>query len=156
MTPDQGRRFMFDGHPVRGQLACIQQTLGDIFGLHKYPPRVAEQLGQSLVAASLLGDTLKLDGSLVIQIKGNGPLHTLMVERDSQGQLRGIAKYEDDAALVQGDDLSSLYGTATWRSVCCRKKASATKASCLWKAPVWPKLSTAISLSQNSYPLDCG
>ena len=113
MTPDQGRRFMFEGHPVRGQLACLEKTLQDIFGLHKYPPRVAEQLGQCLVAASLLGDTLKLDGSLVIQIKGNGPLGTLMVERDSEGRLRGIAKYtDDDPALTQGVDLTSLYGTA--------------------------------------------
>ena len=32
MTPDQGQRFMFDGHPVRGQMACIETTLAEVFG----------------------------------------------------------------------------------------------------------------------------
>ena len=37
MTPDQGQRFMFDGHPVRGQMACIETTLAEVFGRHSYP-----------------------------------------------------------------------------------------------------------------------
>ncbi|MGB0957357.1 MAG: Hsp33 family molecular chaperone HslO, partial [Litorivicinus sp.] len=102
--------FIFDGHPVRGQMACIEDTLAQVFDRHQYPARVAEQLGEALVAAWLLGDTLKLDGSLVLQAKGDGPLSMLMVERDSQGRLRGIAKHSDDAALTQGEGLQSLYG----------------------------------------------
>lgn len=113
MTPDLGQRFMFDGHPVRGQFACLKQTLQDVFGQHAYPPRVTEQLGQALTAAALLGDTLKFEGSLVLQIKGNGPLSTLMVERDDKGQLRGIARHDDESpALVTGTGLKDLYGEA--------------------------------------------
>ena len=52
MTPDQGQRFMFDGHPVRGQMACIETTLAEVFGRHSYPARVAEQLGEALVAVA--------------------------------------------------------------------------------------------------------
>ena len=110
MSPDHGQRFMFDGHPVRGQFACLDETLAQVFARHQYPARVAEQLGQALVAASLLADTLKLDGSLVLQAKGTGPLRLLMVECDAQGRLRGIAKHNDDAALIQGSGLQSLYG----------------------------------------------
>ena len=113
MTPDHGQRFIFDGHPVRGQFACLEQALQDVFGQHPYPPRVAEQLGQALVAAALLGDTLKFEGSLILQIKGDGPLGTLMVERDDQGRLRGIARHdEDNPVLVTGTGLDNLYGKA--------------------------------------------
>ena len=71
MTPDQGQRFMFDGHPVRGQMAYVR-PLAEVFGRHSYPARVAEQLGEALVAVALLGDTLKFEGSLILQIKGDG------------------------------------------------------------------------------------
>ncbi len=113
MTPDQGQRFMFDGHPVRGQMACIETTLAEVFGRHSYPARVAEQLGEALVAVALLGDTLKFEGSLILQIKGDGPLNTLMVERDDAGRLRGIARHDEDhPALTAGAGLKSLYGSA--------------------------------------------
>ena len=113
MTPDLGQRFIFNGHPVRGQVACLKDTLRDVFGEHQYPPRVAEQLGEALAAVALLGDTLKFEGSLILQIKGDGPLSTLMVERDDKGRLRGIARHDDqDPALVRGIGLKSLYGNA--------------------------------------------
>ncbi|MGB0964711.1 MAG: Hsp33 family molecular chaperone HslO [Litorivicinus sp.] len=113
MTPDLGQRFIFDGHPVRGQVACLKDTLRDVFGEHPYPARVAEQLGEALVAAALLGDTLKFEGSLILQIKGDGPLNTLMVERDDKGRLRGIARHDDnDPALTRSTGLKSLYGKA--------------------------------------------
>ena len=112
MKPDSGRRFIFDGHPVRGQMACLEETLTQVFGRHQYPPAVAELLGEALVAVALLGDTLKFDGSLILQAKGDGALETLMVERDNHGRLRGIARYNEADVLYSGGDLQALVGKA--------------------------------------------
>ena len=157
MTPDQGQRFMFDGHPVRGQMACIETTLAEVFGRHSYPARVAEQLGEALVAVALLGDTLKFEGSLILQIKGDGPLNTLMVERDDAGRLRGIARHDEDhPALTAGAGLKSLYGSAYLAISILPKDGSAIRASYRWMGTRSRRSLMATLTNLSSCPHGCG
>ncbi len=60
-----------------------------------------------LAAASLLSATLKFDGSLIIQIRGNGPISMLVAQADNQQAIRGLAHWNGD--VLEGN-LSSLFG----------------------------------------------
>lgn len=61
--------------------------------IHDLPPVPAAALGRVLMAASLMGDALKADdGSLTLQIKGGGPLGTVLAVSDSGGNVRGYVQ----------------------------------------------------------------
>ena len=58
--------------------------------IHKLLPMATAALGRTLMGASMMGDMLKEEkGSLTIQIKGNGPLGTILAVSDCGGNVRG-------------------------------------------------------------------
>lgn len=61
--------------------------------IHTLLPVATAALGRTLMAASMMGDMLKEEeGSLTLQIKGGGPLGTLLAVSDSQGNVRGYVQ----------------------------------------------------------------
>ena len=61
--------------------------------IHTLLPVATAALGRSLMAASLMGDDLKIDGaSLTLQIKGGGPLGTVLAVSDEAGNVRGYVQ----------------------------------------------------------------
>ena len=61
--------------------------------IHTLLPVATAALGRVLMAASLMGDALKTEnGSLTLQIKGGGPLGTVLAVSDSEGNVRGYAQ----------------------------------------------------------------
>lgn len=61
--------------------------------IHSLPPVPTAALGRVLMAASLMGDALKVeDGSLTLQIKGGGPLGTVLAVSDCEGNVRGYVQ----------------------------------------------------------------
>ena len=58
--------------------------------IHKTLPAATAALGRTLAAASMMGDALKGQGaSLTLQIKGGGPLGTVLAVSDHEGNVRG-------------------------------------------------------------------
>lgn len=58
--------------------------------IHKTLPVATAALGRTLAAASMMGNALKADGaSLTLQIKGGGPLGTILAVSDNAGNVRG-------------------------------------------------------------------
>lgn len=58
--------------------------------IHHTLPVATAALGRTLAAASMMGNALKDSGSsLTLQIKGGGPLGTLLAVSDNQGNVRG-------------------------------------------------------------------
>ena len=58
--------------------------------IHKTLPVATAALGRTLAACSMMGNALKEDGaSVTLQIKGGGPLGTLLAVSDNQGNVRG-------------------------------------------------------------------
>ena len=52
--------------------------------IHHTPPVATAALGRTLAAASMLGNALKGDGaSVTLQIKGDGPLGTILAVSDN-------------------------------------------------------------------------
>ncbi len=96
---DQIQRFMFDHTNVRGEIVTLAAAYHEVLDRHAYPPAVNELLGELLAAVALLTDTVKLDGTLSIEVRGRGVLSLLMAESNPGGELRAIARIAEDAAL---------------------------------------------------------
>ena len=97
---DFTQRFIFDNHDARGELASLEQRYAHVLAKHDYPEPVRILLGELMAAAALLVGSLKFDGLLTLQVRGDGPLSLLVVECSSNREMRGLARY--DAGRVHG------------------------------------------------------
>ena len=62
--------------------------------IHKTLPVATAALGRLLAAASMMGNALKEEASsLTLQIKGGGPLGTLLAVSDHEGNVRGTVEH---------------------------------------------------------------
>ena len=88
--------------------------------IHTLLPMATAALGRALLGASMMGDMLKEQkGSLTLQIKGGGPLGTILAVSDCEGNVRGyvqnphvelIEKYPGklDVGAAVGDERGTL------------------------------------------------
>lgn len=107
IIPDTLQRFLFEHAPIRGELVHLDEAWQAMLDRHDYPPVLRDLLGELVAAAVLLAATLKLQGSLVLQIQGRGTLKLVVVECTGELQLRATAKWSGE--LGQGG-LAELVG----------------------------------------------
>lgn len=100
---DQIQRFLFDDTNVRGELVTLEQAYAEVLDRHDYPAVVNRLLGELLAAVALLTDTVKLDGTLSIEVRGKGTLALLMAESNPGGELRAIARLAENAPMPADD-----------------------------------------------------
>ncbi len=69
--------------------------------IHKTTPNATAAFGRALTAASMMGNMQKVEhGSMTLQIKGDGPIGTIVCVSDPEGNVRGYV-YEPQVALVE-------------------------------------------------------
>jgi len=101
------QRFLIEHTDIRGELVTLTGSYLKTIVNHKYPEAVSQLLGQFLAAGVLLGSTIKFDGRLVLQARGDGELSLMMSEYTSAGQIRGIARFPETPS---GSAFSELIG----------------------------------------------
>lgn len=101
---DSLQKFMFENCNARGELVELKQTWHDVLKNHDYPTPVRNLLGEMLAAATLLSANLKFDGTLIMQIHGDGPVRLCVVECKANLEMRATAKLAPDAIIP--DDIS--------------------------------------------------
>ena len=75
---------------VQAAAICSRDLTERARQIHKLLPVGTAALGRTLSAASLMGSALKgVGASLTLQIKGGGPLGTVLAVSDNQGNVRG-------------------------------------------------------------------
>ncbi len=77
-----------------GYVKAVAVTTKDIVErarqIHKTLPTATAALGRLLSAASMMGNMQKVDnGSITLQVKGGGPLGTVLAVSDAEGNVRG-------------------------------------------------------------------
>jgi len=105
---DLVRRFLLDGTAVRGEIVSLDECWRQIASRHDLPPAALNTLGELSAAAVLLSATLKFDGSLIMQIHGDGPIALIVVECRSDGRLRATVKVREGASIAADASLSEL------------------------------------------------
>ena len=69
--------------------------------IHKTTPNATAAFGRALTAASMMGNMQKVEnGSMTLQIKGGGPIGSIVCVSDADGNVRGYV-YEPNVPLVE-------------------------------------------------------
>jgi len=122
MSADTLHRFLFPVASVRGELVHLDESWCTVLSRHDYPETVRDQLGQMMVASALLTATIKITGSIIMQVQGDGPISLLVVECRpknmgdqnkgdewrSRYELRGMAQWKGE---VPAGDLAARFGS---------------------------------------------
>ncbi len=108
---DKLHRFLLENLHVRGEWVSLQSSWQEIQKTADYPKPVRHVLGEALAAISLLAESLKFDGSLILQIRGTQPVTMLVVQATSTGGLRGIAHWDGD--IPENSTFNELFGKGT-------------------------------------------
>lgn len=82
---------------VRGRITHLGAMLDTMLARHNYPDAVNHILAQLITLTSLLGTSLKLNGSFIVQTNTNGPLSMMVVQYNTPGKLRACARFDLDA-----------------------------------------------------------
>ena len=77
------------------------QIVREAARIHKTTPNATAAFGRALTAASMMGNMQKTEnGSMTMQIKGGGPIGTIVCVSDSVGNVRGYV-YEPNLPLIE-------------------------------------------------------
>lgn len=106
-SSDMLQRFIFEEAPIRGEIVRLDATWRAVLERRNYPLILRDLLGEMMAATALLSATLKFDGSMIMQIQGNGPVSLLVVECTSGRTLRALAQWRED---LQPAPLAQLLG----------------------------------------------
>ncbi|MFH0225932.1 Hsp33 family molecular chaperone HslO [Vibrio furnissii] len=98
MSNNTLNRYLFEDLSVRGELVQLDETYQHIITSKEYPAPIQTLLGELLVATSLLTATLKFEGSITLQLQGDGPVSLAVINGDNNQQVRGVARWDGDIA----------------------------------------------------------
>jgi molecular chaperone Hsp33 len=94
------RRFVLEHHPVRGFWARLDEPWRELLQLRAYPAAVQSLLGEALTASVLLAATLKFEGTLSLQLEGQGPLRLLLAQCTHDFRVRAVADLREGVTLA--------------------------------------------------------
>ena len=103
------QRFLFENTDIRGEVVSLNESYVEALAAHQYPEVVRKKLGELIASAVLLSTTLKFEGLLTLQARGEGPLSLLMVECTDQKTFRAVARYDEG---ISDGSLHELLGKA--------------------------------------------
>ena len=105
---DQLKKYLTEDRSVRIQAVRLEATWKAVQANHDYPPAITHLLGELVAASTLLAANIKFDGSLVLQIQGDGPIALLVVECRSDLSLRATVKVREGHDVPADGDMQSL------------------------------------------------
>ena len=108
-------KFLFDGLPVRGMLVRLtgswQEALRRRATVGAFPPEVRVLLGEMAAAGVLMQANIKFNGSLVLQIFGDGPVKLAVAEVQPDLSFRSTAKVVGEVGAGAGlEALLNVHG----------------------------------------------
>jgi molecular chaperone Hsp33 len=112
---DLMHRFLFDNTDIRGEVVTLADSYRQVIENNQHlPDNVKLILGEFAAAVSLLSSSLKFDGLISLQIRGEGPLSLIVAECSHHRAVRGIAQTNPEASFddLAGTDLRQLVGKA--------------------------------------------
>jgi molecular chaperone Hsp33 len=89
------RRFILERHPVRGFWIRLDGAWRDLLQHQQYDPRVEALLGEAVTATVLLAATLKFQGTLTLQLMGDGLVSLLVAQCTHDFSIRAVARAPD-------------------------------------------------------------
>ncbi len=92
---DTLKKFLFEDHSVRIETVRLGDAWTAAQAHHVYPPAVASLLGELVAASTLMAANLKFDGSLLLQLQGDGAVALMVVECRANLSIRATVKLRE-------------------------------------------------------------
>lgn len=108
---DQLNKYVFADQLTRAQTVELSAAWQTGLAHQNYPDCVRNLLGELAAAAVLLAGNLKLDGSLVLQAQGDGPIALMVVECTSDFHIRATVSLREGVAIPENGNLQNLLNT---------------------------------------------
>ena len=89
------RRFILEDHPVRGFWIRLDGAWRDLRGFQRYTAAVEALLGEAVSATLLLAATLKFQGTLTLQLAGDGYVKLLVAQCTHDFDIRAVARVDE-------------------------------------------------------------
>ncbi|TFL13746.1 Hsp33 family molecular chaperone HslO [Pusillimonas caeni] len=102
------KKYLFQDHSVRVQAVKLDEAWRTGLAHQSYPPCVQRLLGELTAAAVLLAANIKFDGSLVLQLQGDGPVALIVVECTSDLTIRATASLREGLSVPRDGNFQSL------------------------------------------------
>lgn len=107
-------RFLFEHFPIRGHIVHLDAAWRALLEHRDYPSAVRGTLGEAVAASVLLSATLKFDGTLSLQLQGEGPMHLMLAQCTNELAVRAVARYRDVPEIYTAKTtLPALSGAGT-------------------------------------------
>lgn len=108
-------KFIFEGLPVRGMLVRLTDSWREVLARRQqagaFPVEVRHLLGEMAAAATLMQANIKFNGSLVLQVFGDGPVKLAVAEANAALGFRATAKVVGDVPADAGlEALVNVHG----------------------------------------------
>jgi molecular chaperone Hsp33 len=100
---DSLQPFVFEHGGVRGGIVHLGATWNAVLERREYPAALRDVMGELMAAAALLASNLKFEGSMIMQLQGDGPVSLLVVECTGDLTLRAMAQWEGEPGGRVGD-----------------------------------------------------
>jgi molecular chaperone Hsp33 len=101
-------RVMFNGGAARAHLVKIDKSWLEVAHRHAESPEVMSLLGEMSCASILLSASLKYEGSVILQIHGDGPVRLAVAECNASLGFRSTIKMSDTLTVPPGADWKAL------------------------------------------------
>lgn len=102
-------RFLFEHFPIRGHIVHLDASWRALLEHREYPLVIRDTLGEAVAASVLLSATLKFEGTLSLQLKGQGPMHLMLAQCSDTLGVRAVARYKEGDEEYRRD-LAGLSG----------------------------------------------
>lgn len=105
---DSLKKYLSTDRSTRIQTLQLDQSWRTGLAHQHLPDPVITLLGELAAASALLAGNIKFDGSVVLQLQGNGPVQLIMVECTGQLNLRATAHLRESATIPADGTLQAL------------------------------------------------
>ena len=99
---------MFDGGGARAHLVQLDRSWLEVACKHDTSPDVMRLLGEMSCASILLSASLKYEGSVILQIHGDGPVRLAVAECNAKLGFRSTIKMSETLEPTPGADWKAL------------------------------------------------
>lgn len=100
--------FSFDTLPIHGRVVTLTESWIRIRDRHRHLPGAERLLGEMVAIVAMLAQGIKLDGSVMLQIRGRGPVTSVLAECADRTVLRGMLR--ETGTTTEDNNLSDLVG----------------------------------------------
>lgn len=101
--------FHINNGAFLGRIVRLDQVINTILTKHQYPVQVSAVVAESTALGALLASTLKYKGLFTLQTKSNGPVPMVVVDVNSEGQIRACATF-DEQKILKAQELRKTVG----------------------------------------------